>query len=310
MSQRSRPLVVSLLPLMLAVVPGRAHAAPHLTGRAIVRQGTTEFTIAPLRGSRSVAAFYSYDFPASSCANTGLETTSTSLLFLYEDTTVFPRSLGLVVIHDLPGNPAGGYAEFAFSGLPAASRYVVQDDSDGPYTPDPPAGGQTDATWSWSPCCTDGAAFDGLDTAPFCIAIQPTFTSGIASWQVLDGPDTFTPNRIPLPTLTDTTWICGDCQNLVCPGRVLVGCASGGIAHADVVAVATSLCGGEIVSNDRTAGGADASGDYPVGTTTVTFTLKDAAGFMSTCTTDVVVQDGTPLVVAACRSPIRASRRG
>jgi hypothetical protein len=68
---------------------------------------------------------------------------------------------------------------------------------------------------------------------------------------------------------------------------------------------ASSRCGGEVVTNDRTPNGTDASGDYPVGTTRVTFSMTDAAGFASSCSTDVVVQDDTsPPVITTCPVPL------
>ena len=94
------PLPCLLLLLLATPSPARAQGAERgatppvapvsqarslSTGRAIVRQGTTEFTLAPLQGAESVQAFYSYGNPNGSCANTGLETNVSSLLFLYED---------------------------------------------------------------------------------------------------------------------------------------------------------------------------------------------------------------------------------
>lgn len=51
-----------------------------------------------------------------------------------------------------------------------------------------------------------------------------------------------------------------------------------------------------IITNDSpyaTNGGANASGNYPVGTTVVTFTAKDRCGNTSTCKVKVIVQDKT-----------------
>jgi hypothetical protein len=83
----------------------------------------------------------------------------------------------------------------------------------------------------------------------------------------------------------------------------------------EVVATATSFLGGPAalaatatddcdalpdISNDRTAGGADASDDYPCGTTLVTFTATDAFGNRSTCRTVVRISpDGATFPVGA-----------
>lgn len=312
-------LVLSLAPAASrsqeAAAGGRHVAGPRVvtpprpaslsTGRAVVRQAGFETSIAPLQGARDVAAFYAYDTPVASCANTGLETSETSLMFLYEDTSVAPSALSIVFINDDAPDATGGAADFDIAGLPAASVYAVKDDAPDGYAPDPPSGGQTRASWSWGTCCTDGAALDGLETDSFCIAVTPAFTSGILAWQVLDGPDAAAPVRTRLPSLADTAYICGDCQILACPGVVNAACAAGGTGWADLRILGSSKCGGEVITNDRTPGGADASGFYPVGTTTVTFTLVDVAGFTSSCSTDIVVQDDTsPPVITTCPAPL------
>ena len=68
-------------------------------------------------------------------------------------------------------------------------------------------------------------------------------------------------------------------------------------------ATATSTCGGPITITNNSpyavSGGADASGTYPVGTTTVTFTARDRCGKIAKCNMKVVVRDGklpTPVV--------------
>ncbi len=48
-----------------------------------------------------------------------------------------------------------------------------------------------------------------------------------------------------------------------------------------------------VVTNDYTNGGADASGFYPSGTTTVTYTATDGCGNATTCSVDVTVSPGT-----------------
>lgn len=64
-------------------------------------------------------------------------------------------------------------------------------------------------------------------------------------------------------------------------------------------ASATDNCGATI-TNDYNDGGADASGMYPVGTTTVVFTATDAAGQSVTCDIDIVVVDNQDPVITNC----------
>jgi hypothetical protein len=67
-------------------------------------------------------------------------------------------------------------------------------------------------------------------------------------------------------------------------------CADGG-ATISLSAVAHDLCGVVTVSNDQTPGGADASGRFALGITTVSFTAMDAGGLQATCATAVTVRD-------------------
>ncbi len=60
------------------------------------------------------------------------------------------------------------------------------------------------------------------------------------------------------------------------------------------LATFTDNCAGGSITNSFNGGGANASGTYPVGTTTVTFTATDAAGNKSTCEVNITVVDNTP----------------
>jgi hypothetical protein len=53
-------------------------------------------------------------------------------------------------------------------------------------------------------------------------------------------------------------------------------------------------CGpvGVTITNSYTSGGADASGIYPTGTTTVIYTATDSNGYETTCSKDVIVING------------------
>jgi hypothetical protein len=88
-------------------------------------------------------------------------------------------------------------------------------------------------------------------------------------------------------TVTDTTG-----PALECPTVSPAECAGPTGAAVTVMAGATDACGGAVtIQNSRTAGGADASGTYPLGATDVTFTATDAAGNLSQCTVPVRVLD-------------------
>jgi hypothetical protein len=86
---------------------------------------------------------------------------------------------------------------------------------------------------------------------------------------------------------------------LACPAAApATECTGPGGAATSLVATATDACGGSvIITNDHSATGADASGTYPLGTTTVAFRAVDAAGNVATCSVTVSVVDTTPPVL-------------
>jgi hypothetical protein len=89
-------------------------------------------------------------------------------------------------------------------------------------------------------------------------------------------------------TVVDTTPPVLDCP----AAQPAVECAGAGGAYATVVATAHDLCGGAVtLSNDRTPDGADASGAYLLGTTTVGFSATDGRGNVAACSTAVTVVD-------------------
>ena len=90
-------------------------------------------------------------------------------------------------------------------------------------------------------------------------------------------------------------------------------CAGPGGAPVAVVATALDACSGAVlVVNDRTSAGADASGVYPLGTTSVGFTATDASGNVAACTVPVTVVDTTPPVLdcPAAQAAIECSGAG
>jgi len=93
--------------------------------------------------------------------------------------------------------------------------------------------------------------------------------------------------------------------SITCPSSVEIECQSAGRAVVTVPpATATDSCSGATaIANDYNAGGANASGSYALGTTTVTFTATDGAGSVASCSTSITVADTTPPVVAVEATP-------
>jgi hypothetical protein len=92
---------------------------------------------------------------------------------------------------------------------------------------------------------------------------------------------------------------------LDCPPDVTVECQSAGQAWVALApAAALDDCSAAVsIANGRTAGGADATGSYPVGTTAVRFTATDPSGNAAECLTNVTVRDTIPPDIAAHSTP-------
>ena len=92
--------------------------------------------------------------------------------------------------------------------------------------------------------------------------------------------------------------------SLSCPGPVTLECQSSRSAWVPLPpAAASDACGVVTVTNSHTSGGHDASGTYPLGTTTVTFVATDSAGQQTSCHTAVTVRDTVPPVLTVVASP-------
>ncbi|HET6372607.1 MAG TPA: choice-of-anchor D domain-containing protein [Candidatus Polarisedimenticolia bacterium] len=90
----------------------------------------------------------------------------------------------------------------------------------------------------------------------------------------------------------------------VCPGTVTVECAGPAGGVATLAATVSDACDpGPRLSNDRTPGGGDASGLYPLGTTPVSFTAEDSSGNSANCAGVVRVLDSIPPQLAVVASP-------
>lgn len=109
-----------------------------------------------------------------------------------------------------------------------------------------------------------------------------------------------TGNDETLITVLDTI-----APTIACPLPVATECQFAGRSEV-VLPPATSsdgCFGTATITNDRSPNGADASGVYPLGNTSVTFTATDGAGNSSRCVTGVTVVDTTSPVVTVEASP-------
>src|SRR5215510_12584486 len=83
-----------------------------------IEQGGATQGVIPLVGAAGVGTFYGYP-GGGARANTGLEQSNNSLLFLYEDAQ---GKVSLVMIHDA-NDGSGGKAIFNFSGIPDGTTF-------------------------------------------------------------------------------------------------------------------------------------------------------------------------------------------
>jgi|GEM_PF-2234979 len=89
-----------------------------------------------------------------------------------------------------------------------------------------------------------------------------------------------------------------------CPDTLTVECASGAGTPVTLTASATDLChAAPTITNDRSSGGADASGLFPLGATRVTFRSADASGNAATCASTVTVVDTHPPLLLLSATP-------
>jgi hypothetical protein len=117
-------------------------------------------------GTESVASFY--DFGPPKKANTGLETSDTSQLFLYDGAD----GMSLGMLHDAPDG-TGGAASFGLSGVPDSGSFVVRDD------PDADTYSTTGADWAWNGRNTDGGVIGTFDDG-FEITVDAAFNDAAA----------------------------------------------------------------------------------------------------------------------------------
>jgi N-acetylneuraminic acid mutarotase len=98
---------------------------------------------------------------------------------------------------------------------------------------------------------------------------------------------------------------------LTCPDPPAAECAESSGTQVQVGATATDACSPSVqITNSQTSGSGDATTNYPLGTTSVSFTASDSSGNVATCSIPVTVKDTTPPVLtcpivapAECSSP-------
>jgi hypothetical protein len=138
-------------------------------------------------------------------------------------------------------------------------------------------------TWSWS---APGVAF-GDPTSATPTGFFPLGAT-TATLVVNDGYEDSDPDTVDV-TIADTVP-----PTIACPESATVECQSS-LQSIVTIAPATAgdVCGGVTITNSHNAGGADASGSYPLGTTNVTFTAVDGSGNTASCMMSVTVVDTT-----------------
>ncbi len=147
--------------------------------------------------------------------------------------------------------------------------------------------------WSWT---APGVTFDDPTSAtPTGFFPLGTTTSSLV---VNDGYEDSDPATV------DTTVIDTRPPTIVCPTSATVECQSNLQAIVAIApATAGDVCGGVTITNNHNAGGADASGSYPLGTTDVTFTVVDGSGNTASCMMSVTVVDTTPPSLTVTPTP-------
>ncbi|PSQ07306.1 hypothetical protein BRC97_04085 [Halobacteriales archaeon QS_6_71_20] len=159
---------------------GAASAAGQEEATYVVEQGDRCVPLEPVSGSEPVEEFYGYEQNSnevnSQQSNTGLESPSTSRLFLYEG----PEALSLVLLQGGGVSEPGGAASMLISGLPRSGEWAVRDDG---YQGATDEFLETDREavihWAWGTegrvnRRNDGGAFRGLGD-DFCVSLRAAF---------------------------------------------------------------------------------------------------------------------------------------
>jgi serine protease len=155
----------------------------------------------------------------------------------------------------------------------AAVSFTATATDDCDSTPDvscSPASGSTFALGTTSPTCTAEDAVGNQDQCSFQVKVQ------------------------------DTT-----APSITCPAAVTVECTGNNSISKNDVQLASFFAGVSVsdVCDASLAPSNDAPGFFPLGTTTVTFSVTDDSGNTSTCSTTVKVADTLPPTIDASVSP-------
>jgi hypothetical protein len=151
--------------------------------------------ILPVTGETSAVDFYSYDNPAATSANTGLEKSNSARFWIYEDPV--SSELSLFVVIDTPDDEDGGDFSLAVSGAPSGASLLVEDDDSDALSWDS-AGGSGTAEWNWDPCCTDGWVV-GYLAGSWDLVLTPSNAVGIDRFEFVSASATGDPEIIEIP---------------------------------------------------------------------------------------------------------------
>ncbi|MFK7756687.1 MAG: FG-GAP-like repeat-containing protein, partial [Flavobacteriales bacterium] len=166
-----------------------------------------------------------------------------------------------------------------------ATQSVVINDTTNPITPSlPNLTGQCSVT-ATAPTTTDNCAgtITGTTSNPLTYSAQGTHT---ITWTFNDGNGNSTTANQTV-TINDT-----NNPTISCPSNVTINANAAGCRGNVTVPVPTvnDNCSATTLTNSFN-GSANASGNYPIGTTTVNWTVTDAAGNSATCNMNVTVND-------------------
>ncbi len=243
----------------------------------------------------------------------GDATTFDTQLYVWEDAC--PNAAGASACSDdacVSAVGVPGLSQVCVNTVPGRTYYIVIDGAD-------PACGTYELVISSDVAAPSFAAGPG----PLTVAAAPGRCDAVVSWMPPAVSDacgvpavtaSHAPGSVfPVGTTTVTYVAVGACgltstytfditvldlepPTLVCPPALNMPTAAGQCSAIDVPlgsAVATDSCGGLSLTND-------APSVFPLGTTLVTWTARDAAGHTATCTQAVTVFDNQPPQIVQC----------
>ncbi|MCO6462792.1 MAG: hypothetical protein J5I52_01455 [Saprospiraceae bacterium] len=148
-------------------------------------------------------------------------------------------------------------------------------------------------TWTYSECGMLGRSYSDME-----FYVNSQCRKIMRTWKIMDWCDYSPSYGYKIYTHVQILYLINRTEPVyTCPDDIVVG--SNNCKNADVVAppleVDPSVCGGNfIVTNDSPysiSKGANISGQYPIGTTKVTYTIKYACGKTKKCHVNVIVKN-------------------